>query len=180
MFANSYFGQKIIRKELPLPSPTKLPNSDTKAPFYFAADAAFPLALHIMKPYGGINLTSQQETFNKRISRARQTIENSFGILTARWRILFNTIHMEPENAEKLVLACIALHNFIMLDNLNKQQYCPPQFTDWIDSNCDEHPGEWRSEIAQNDSLRPSAVQHRFNGNNATQLRNSLCYYFNN
>lgn len=65
----------------------------------------------------------------------------SFGILTARWRVLLTTIHMHPKNVKKVVLACIALHNFIMLNKLINSNYAPSKFVDWEDENRTLHNG---------------------------------------
>lgn len=68
------------------------------------ADVAFSLHENIMKPFPEKNLSKTQEIYNKRISRARRTIKNYFGVLLARWGILQTTLKMLSENAEKIVL----------------------------------------------------------------------------
>ena len=107
----SRFGQSIIKHTLNLSSDCTLPGDAEKVcPHYFVGDAAFPLKRNMMRPYPGRSLDNTKCIFNYQLSR---TIENAFGILTARWRILLTTMEYAPENAEKIVLACIALHNFI-------------------------------------------------------------------
>lgn len=48
------------------------------------------------------------------MSRGRRTIENTFGILCAKWRILQRPIETISENAVRTVLAIAYLHNFLM------------------------------------------------------------------
>lgn len=169
-------GQKLLAGQLPLPQDNSLPNSNKKFPFFFVADAAFPLKNHIMRPFPGQLLNNRKRIFNYRLSRARRIIENAFGILVARWRILKSTLHCAPGNCEKIVLACIALHNFIIM-NSHTNLYCPDNYVDREDADGMIHLGEWRNET---EPLR----QARFGSNNSTRnafsLRETLTDYFLN
>lgn len=124
---NSVFGQMLFKQQLDLPTQRALSNSNTTFPYYFVGDAAFPLKSYLMKPFPGVLLDEKREYFNKRLSRVRRTIENAFGILTARWRILRGTLNMAPETAEKLVNGTLVLHNFFKMTD---GSYCPPGFVD--------------------------------------------------
>lgn len=42
-----------------------------------------------------------------------QLLSLFLGILTSRWRCLRNAIDMKPKNAEKIILGCLILHNFL-------------------------------------------------------------------
>lgn len=55
---------------------------------HIIADGAFPLLKWLMKPYNCIPLTSKQQHFNYCLSSSRMEIENAFGRLKGRWRIL--------------------------------------------------------------------------------------------
>ncbi|XP_054746230.1 uncharacterized protein LOC129250653 [Anastrepha obliqua] len=139
--------EKLMQNTLPLPPPARISmESPQPLPHFFVGDAAFPLRTNLMRPYPGFNLPRTKRIFNYRLSRARSVIENSFGILTARWRILRTSIECDPKNCEKVVLACIVLHNFIILNDHNRW-YCPENYVDRQEPGNIVHCGEWRREI---------------------------------
>ncbi|KAJ8931807.1 hypothetical protein NQ314_015263 [Rhamnusium bicolor] len=53
-----------------------------------------------------------KKIFDYRLSRARCKIENTFGILTAKFRIFLTTIGIILKSIDKGVMACCVLHNF--------------------------------------------------------------------
>lgn len=67
-----------------------MPNSNIIAPFVFIGDEAFPLRDYLMRPFPRNQLQDNQEkaVFNYNLSRARMTVECSFDIAAAKWRIL--------------------------------------------------------------------------------------------
>jgi len=127
IFRQSVFGQRLEETNLNLPQDNILPRSCTKMPFFLVADEAFPLKPYIMRPYPGRGLSNTQRVFNYRLSRARQTIENNFGILVARLRILKTTIVAKVENIDNIVKAVTVLHNFCLreLEHDEENIYCP-------------------------------------------------------
>ncbi|KAG5876797.1 hypothetical protein JTB14_014127 [Gonioctena quinquepunctata] len=68
-----------------------------------------------MKPFSRKNLTREQAIFDHRLSRARRIVENAFGILASRFRILLREINLGPEKASLIVLACTHLHNCLRM-----------------------------------------------------------------
>lgn len=89
----------------------------------------------------------KRATFNYRLSRARRLIENSFGILASRWRILRRAFRASEETTENIVQACVALHNFLMKKNgLSRTTYNPPGYIDHEDWQGNVIPGAWRAE----------------------------------
>lgn len=103
----------IEKKRLNFPEDRPLPFRTRPVPFVIAADAAFPLSTHILKPFPFRQMSKEQSIFNYRLSRARRVVENVFGILANRFRILLTTIPLQPEKARNIVEACVALHNFL-------------------------------------------------------------------
>lgn len=71
-------------------------------------------------------------------------IENTFGILAARWRIFRRPILANPENAILFTKATIVLHNY--LRTLESSVYCPPGFVDGEDGSGNVVHGSWRDE----------------------------------
>ena len=69
-----------------LPNDQPYPGTEEPMPFAFVGDDAFPLRKYLMKR----NLSYEQRVYNYRInyriSRARRTVENAFGIMANRYK----------------------------------------------------------------------------------------------
>ena len=111
VFNNSTFGEALNKGLLNIPNGYVLPNTNTKAKYYFVGDEAFPLKGHLQRPYPWRNLAEKSRIYNYRLSRARRVVKNAFGILSARWRFSRSPIHAQPDKATQSILASIALHN---------------------------------------------------------------------
>lgn len=126
-----------------------------------------------MRPYSSRNSDDLKDIFNYRLSRARRVIENAFGILVNRWRVLRNPINMMPTNVEHVVLATIALHNFIKLNDTS-HKYIPQNFVDWEDDEFVVHEGDWRRNTTPLQSIRERTTNST---RVAFELRNHLKEY---
>lgn len=73
-------------------------------------DEAFPLKTYLMRPYPGKDLDVEKRVFNYRLSRARMVIENSFGILAARFRIFRGPISATPDRVRNIVTGTYLLY----------------------------------------------------------------------
>ena len=60
------------------------------------------------------------------VQAARRIIENTFGILAARWRIFHGPIKAAVETVEAIVKATCILHNYLRLTD--NDYYCPAGF----------------------------------------------------
>lgn len=120
VFRESTLKAAIDCNALNFPSDKCLFGQEQPVPYIFVADDAFPLNKRILKPYCSRGLTREKRIFNYRLSRARRVVENCFGILANRFRILLTCINLNPAKVEKIVLACCVLHNYLILkDRVN-------------------------------------------------------------
>ena len=107
------FCRELEAGMLGLPEAAPLPKSDIVLPYHIVGDDAFPLKEYLMKPYAGEHLPHDSAIFNYRLSRARTTSEDAFGILASRFRVFGKPIHAEPERAVDIVRAAACLHNYL-------------------------------------------------------------------
>ena len=118
-------------------------------------------------------ITQDRAVFNFRLSRARRIIENSFGILAARyctsmmcnylecvyihniylytWRLFRRHILSQPDGVVTYTEAAIALHNY--LRTTESSVYCPPGFTDGEDGEDNVIEGAWRTDNEQSTAM---------------------------
>lgn len=147
-------------------------------PYVLVGDEAFHLTDFLLRPYPGKGgLTHEKNIYNYRLSRARRTIENTFGILVSQWRILKKPIDATIKNTMQIVQAIICIHNWLRKQDLDKNEYIS---ADMID--CDEPngfiPGNWRK--MDNSALRDLGNCGTNNSSRAAMnIRNEFCDYFN-
>lgn len=92
------------------------------------ADQAFPLQKNLMKPYPHFGVAgSDAQAFNFHLSSARRVVENAFGRLKARFRILLKGLECNIVNVKKVIRCCCILHN--ICEELNDR--CD---TNWLDA----------------------------------------------
>ena len=115
IYLKSKLGQNIRTNTFNIPPPKSLPGTDNIVPHVIVGDEAFALHENLMKPYPrrqSLNDPSKA-IYNYRLSRARRTTENAFGILCAYFRIFFQPISTVPETTDKLITCACILHNIL-------------------------------------------------------------------
>ena len=117
LFTQSAIEKGIQSGELNIPG-EKLLNNNILLPHVFIGDGIFPLKTWLIKPFPGKRLSQENRIYNYRLSRARRTIENTFGIYAAKWIIFRRPIHAHPETVERITKATVCLHNYLRFVNI--------------------------------------------------------------
>ncbi|XP_064469627.1 uncharacterized protein LOC135384349 [Ornithodoros turicata] len=147
IFARSKLLQVLEGSDFGIPGPRNVGTAGP-IPHCIVGDEAFPLRTFLMRPYSRRAASEHHhKIFNYRLSRARRLIENAFGILANRWRILRRPFKAKRENVERIVKACVVLHNFVM--KTSSMFYNPIGYTDYEDSCGNLQSGAWRADDGQ-------------------------------
>ena len=184
VYSNSTIGYAIDQNLLDLPKAEPITAYDKEKlyPYTFIADDAFTLKTYMIKPYSKCGISDDSQTIcNYRISRARRIIENSFGILAARFRIFRRPIIANVETVTFVTKAAIALHNFLMISQCagDTYTYCPVGFTD-NESSRGRSAGQWRAEANETQGLCPLISRGSNNfSRSAKEVRDAFKDYFN-
>lgn len=171
VLSNSTFYDRFKNERLRIPDSGYLHNDyPEEMPFVIVGDDAFPLQKNIMKPYSGENLSNDEVIFNYRLSRARRIVENAFGILASRFRVLVNVINLCPEKAATITLTTCYLHNFLRRNN--SSLYLRGSVDVENTNTCEMHSAPWRSDPLQLCQLQPTASRN--SSTNAKEIRKNL------
>uniref|UniRef100_A0A1Y1N285 DDE Tnp4 domain-containing protein n=1 Tax=Photinus pyralis TaxID=7054 RepID=A0A1Y1N285_PHOPY len=127
VFRECKLSKAMMENKLNFPRPMPLPARELKVPFVVVADDAFPLLPNLLKPYSQRGLSHDCRIFNYRLSRARRVIENAFGILANRFRVLLNPINLSANKTETITLACVVLHNFLATRSVSYVEITPEE-----------------------------------------------------
>lgn len=113
-FRSSSLFHLMENKRLHIPEDAMLPSYPIAVPYVFIGDEAYPLLNNLMRPFNRRNLDVEKEYFNMRLSRARRVVECAFGIISAKFRILWKPMETSPESADKIIKCICILHNIII------------------------------------------------------------------
>lgn len=67
----------------------------------------------VLTPFSG-RLEEYQDTFNYFWSSLRILVEQVFGVIVARWGILWSPLRCSLKKATKIIIVCCKLHNFLI------------------------------------------------------------------
>jgi hypothetical protein len=113
-----------------LPPAIPLPGWTQPFPYFFVADYAFAMRNYIMEPYPFKDEPARNRLFNYQLSRARRIVENVFGIIANRFRVLRKPLIQNPTSTVNIVLAVSVLHNFLMSTRGSQASYLHPGLLD--------------------------------------------------
>lgn len=177
VFAESELNVALEQNILNIPGEQNLPGTNVKFPFCVISDEAFPLREYILKPYPHRNQTRNQRIYNYRICRARRCVENAFGIMANRFRVLLNPICVRPSKVDAIVLACCSLHN--MLRTIKPNTYTVPEVSVGEDDVATSTDGNDTSQGSACILPQARVSGRRTSTQTAKQNRDILCDYFN-
>ena len=126
-------------------------------------DPAYPLLPWLIKPYQHHpDITAVQKNFNYRLSRARMTVENTFGRWKARCRRFLKKVEMDVTKVTVAVAASCILHNVCELSQ-------------------EEILDEWMEDVHALDTANyenDCAIQDVLVADDASNVRDAIAEYF--
>jgi len=125
VYNSSLLAQCLEANTLNIPPANVIQSTNELYPYVIVADDAFALKPYLLKPYALRNQTADKRTFNYRLSRAGQTVENAFGQLSQRFRVFGRPIPLSPDKVNIIVNISCCLHNFLLRDNVSTAMYMP-------------------------------------------------------
>ena len=171
IFNTCHLKRKIDDGSIGFPDPAPITQGGRDVPYFIFADNAFAQKTWLMKPYGRRMLTREERVANYRISRGRRVVENAFGILVSKFRVMMATIELPSETVREVVFTCVVLHN--ILRSQYQGQHGGQQPRD--DDDDDDVPGDGRLIGDAADS-----GHDRNHAREAKRMRDYLKDYFNN
>ena len=106
IFNHRKLRRKIENNTLGLPPPEPLGPGGPNPRYFLWSDNAFAMMVWLVKPYSRRQLTREERIANYRISRGRRVVENAFGILMGRFRVLLTTMEQRSKVVTDIVLTC--------------------------------------------------------------------------
>ena len=115
IFKHADIRHKIEDGSIGFPDSESYGIGETKVNFFILGDDAFHLKLWLMRPYSSHSMDLKEMVFNYRIRRGRIVVENAFRMLMSRFRIFQSPLQQEPLVVNRVVMACLVLHNLLRI-----------------------------------------------------------------
>ncbi|KAM7300574.1 uncharacterized protein ISCGN_016185 [Ixodes scapularis] len=201
IFSRCKLQERLLQGQMGMPQDQ---NVGIEGPLpYIVGDEAFPLKTYMMRPFSRKALQKdpapppgadpdaaaaarkaevrEQRIFNYRLSRARRVVETAFGILAQKWRILRRPFRANDQNINRIIAACVALHNFMLKQSaVSAASYCPVGLADSEDWEGRVKDGSWRSDKPKGGALAATPPVGCNPNQYARTMRSKLSHHFLN
>ncbi|XP_066376703.1 protein ALP1-like [Miscanthus floridulus] len=162
----------VLQDALSCPNGLKIPEGK-----FYLADAGYATRPGILPPYrevcyhlkefhGAQDPKCPKELFNHRHSQLRTTVERAFGALKNCFKILSNKPFVPLKSQAKVVIACCALHNWILDDGPDEFIYDEPTWYNHLPrskNRVSDRQADVREWAVKRDSIAQQMWNDRFN-----------------
>ncbi|GFX42369.1 DDE Tnp4 domain-containing protein [Trichonephila clavipes] len=132
IFTQSEMGKAYNAQQLNIPrGEFSLPGSTHSTEMYIVGNEAFPLQKNLMRPFPRRNFDRSRRNFNFRLSRARKSVECTFGILTKKSEILQSCIKTDIQQTDSSLKCICALHNFVRKQQSQRDAILEQELFPW-------------------------------------------------
>lgn len=122
-------------------------------------------------------MTLKKRIYNYRLSRARRTVENVFGILTSQWRLLRRPILVTVST--KMTQAIICLHNWLRKHDVERETYVTQEFADQLLTDGNNENEFLRQIVRDGAFMNIKRTSARAYSLRAAYIREEFCRFFN-
>jgi hypothetical protein len=92
-------------------------DEDYQMNYVLVADSAYATHPFILPCFKDTDAnTPERRAYNTKLSKTRVVVEQAYGFLKNRWRLLLKPIELELSNVVVVVAACCVLHNFCQVE----------------------------------------------------------------
>ena len=144
-------------------------------PYFIIGDDAFALSKNLQKPMAKHNQTRRERIYSYRMSRARRVVENAFGILVHRWRVMYYEMQVHPKKAQMIIKTCIILHNLLRIRYPRETA----RAADIEQADGNYIPGHWRATVGQQVEEEAPGLGKKQATMKGKDLQKYLTEYFN-
>ena len=145
----------------------------TAGKYFVVSDAAYILTETLLTPYkGSQRMNEDKYAFNFYLSQLRIRIEQSFGMMVEKWRILLSPLPRSLKVSSKIIMACARLHNFCINERVATN--CEPEiclrhvFTQ-RGEKCGYIYSDTRHYFGGHSIVRDNILRYRIVGGNVTR-----------
>ena len=112
--------------------------------------------------------------------RARRIIENVFGIIANKFRLLRKPMNLHFDRVTDIVLSICAMHNFLLYTNNSRENYLHPRLIDYEEPGTYElRPGIWKDEAISENTFLPLERGNKHNYKTSQkEVRDEFMEYF--